>query len=528
MANPRVHISSESISDTLWKDIQVRQALNDHWTCRIELRNTPDERPAVEEMIGQSLRISTFSLLGQEQVIFAGFITSAELVFEVTGSYGAVIEAVSHTWKMDRAPRHAYFQKKTASAVVQQVAGNYGLSMTGTMPAGPELSYAQWDETDFAFVLRLVDDTEAWMRPSLGDSPGIEIQIQFQSGPTVQWREGEYGLLEWRSGASLQPLKMEGHHYDPLPMESQYHTDVTDEVPVYGDAAAPLVSAVQQQGKNLPAAYVPERHRSVTQEDYNSRLQRESRRALASSVVCHGVSREPQVCAGNTVTVAGLPGANATYGVLSCTHHWTPKGYENSFTATPAQRWSQPSRPSRPLLNGIYPASVVSNHDPHNQGRIKVRYFWQDETETTWARLITGHAGAGRGSLMLPEVGDEVAIVFEGGDPERPYIVGSLWNGVQQPPTQGFWEGGTNGGEFAGNNIKRLVTKSGHRITAVDTTGQETLAAATPKSTRLMMTEKADETGRPAIVLYSDGDIILSAPKGRIHMQSMVNSKEVG
>ena len=75
-------------------------------------------------------------------------------------------------------------------------------------------------------------------------------------------------------------------------------------------------------------------------------------------------------------------------------------------------------------------------------------------------------------------------------------------------------------GEFAENNIKRLVTKSGHRITAVDTSGQETLVAATPKSTRLMLTEKADETGRPAIVLYSDGDIILSAPKGRVGMDS--------
>ncbi len=64
------------------------------------------------------------------------------------------------------------------------------------------------------------------------------------------------------------------------------------------------------------------------------------------------------------------------------------------------------------------------------------------------------------------------------------------------------------------------MTKSGHRITAVDTSGQETLAAATPKRTRLMMTEKADETGRPAIVLYSDGDIILSAPKGRVGMDS--------
>jgi uncharacterized protein involved in type VI secretion and phage assembly len=529
MAQPRVHISSESISDTLWKDIQIRQALNEHWTCRIELRNTPDERPKIEEMIGQPLKVSTFSLLGEEHVIFSGFIISAQLIFEVTGSYGAVIEAVSDTWKMDRAARHAYFQKQTASAAAQKVTGRYGLNITGAMPAGSELSYAQWNETDFEFLLRLVDDTEAWMRPSLSGGPGVEVQTQFQNGPTVHWREGEYGLLEWRAEASLHPLKMEGHHYDSLPMESQYHSDITDDVPVYGNAATQLVSSVKQQGTQLPAAYVAERHLSVSQGDYNQRLQRESRRALASSVVCHGISREPQVCAGNAITISGLPDADATYGVLSCSHHWTPRGYENSFTATPAQRWSQAVRPPRPSLTGIYPASVVANHDPHNQGRIKVRYWWQDESETTWARLITGHAGAGRGTLMLPEVGDEVAIVFEGGDPERPYIVGSLWNGVQQPPTQGYWAAGAmNGSEFAQNNIKRFVTKSGHRITAVDSAGQETLTAATPKSTRFMMTEKANETGRPAIVLESKGDIILSAPQGRIHFVSKVQSKEVG
>jgi len=55
---------------------------------------------------------------------------------------------------MDCAPRHAYFQKLTASAAVQKVVGNYGLNITGSMPAGAESSYAQWDETDSSARLR--------------------------------------------------------------------------------------------------------------------------------------------------------------------------------------------------------------------------------------------------------------------------------------------------------------------------------------------------------------------------------------
>jgi len=72
------------------------------------------------------------------------------------------------------------------------------------------------------------------------------------------------------------------------------------------------------------------------------------------------------------------------------------------------------------------------------------------------------------------------------------------------------------------------VTKSGHRLQISDMAGVETIALSTPKSNRLVMTEKADETGRPAVVLHTDGDIILSAPKGRIHLQSKLQSKEVG
>ena len=78
-------------------------------------------------------------------------------------------------------------------------------------------------------------------------------------------------------------------------------------------------------------------------------------------------------------------------------------------------------------------------------------------------------------------------MAFEDGDPERPLILGSLWNGVQQAPRYDF-----RGGDIEPNNVKRLVTKSGNRLHLSDKPGQETVFLATPKFNSLSMTRPAD------------------------------------
>ncbi len=377
--------------------------------------------------------------------------------------------------------------------------------------AGANLSYVQWQETDYSFASRLVDDAEAWFRPAVDGSGG------FGHGSTINWRQGEYGLLEWTTRGMLRPVVAEGAHYDFQPMQSQVFGATSSSVPKYGASAAKMVSAAEAASGNVEAMWV-DRHRSDTLDAMQQHLQREARRGLANTVLCSGVSRNPQVRAGDTVEVTGLPEVTGTYGVVSVDHRWTSQGYENTFTATPAQKWSPPVRPARPMLDGVYPARVVDNHDPHNQGRIRVQYYWQEVTQSTWVRLLSAHAGAGRGMLFYPEIGDEVMVTFEEGDAERPYVVGSAWNGVHQLPATGFhMPGETNGSEFAANNIKRIVTKSGHRITLVDTPGKETISVATPTNNRLMLTENHEDTGRPAIVLETQGDMVLAAPNGRIH-----------
>ena len=528
MSRPRIDLGSEQLASTLWSDIEVVQRLNDHWTCRIVMRDTPDRRPPVEDFAGQTLKISTYELDGSENIVFSGFVRRMRLIYEVTGAFGAELEAISSTWKLAQGPRLQYYRQQTAKAAAEKVLSGNGLSVSGNMPAGAALSYVQWDESNFAFFARLVDDAEAWFRPAVDGSDAVEVQTAFQNGATVNWREGEYGLLEWVTRGQLQPIVAEGANYDPQTMQSQVSDGITSGGSFYGDAAAKMVAAVQAKSGSVEARWA-DRNRAATVADLQSRLERESRRGLASAVTCTGISREPKVRAGDTLTVTGLPEVDATYGVIEAVHQWTPKGYENRFTATPAERWSPVERPRRPFLDGVYPARVVDNHDPHNQGRVRVQYYWQEAGETTWVRLLSSHAGPGRGFLFLPEKGDEVLITFEEGDAERPYVVGSAWNGVHQPPATGFHQPGeVNGSEFAANNIKRIVTKSGHRITMVDTPGKETISLATPRTTRLMLTEDHEDTGRPAIVLESQGDMILAAPNGRIHSQAKFHSRDVG
>lgn len=107
-------------------------------------------------------------------------------------------------------------------------------------------------------------------------------------------------------------------------------------------------------------------------------------------------------------------------------------------------------------VNGVAVAIVCENKDNSGQGRVKVKYSWHsDRTVSNWARVVTPMAGKGRGVYFIPEVGDEVLVAFEQGNPGSPYIVGSLWNGRAQAP-----ENNTDG-----KNDRRVIhSRSGHKL----------------------------------------------------------------
>jgi uncharacterized protein involved in type VI secretion and phage assembly len=205
-------------------------------------------------------------------------------------------------------------------------------------------------------------------------------------------------------------------------------------------------------------------------------------------------------------------------------HRWTAAGYLNEFSCTPWKAHLSYVPPGAKTMDGLVTARVTDNNDPRKMGRVKVQYDWQEHGETGWARMISPSAGADRGMMFMPEVGDEVLLGFEHGDMERPYVLGGLWNGVDGTPRNEFW-----GGDVEKNNIKRIVTKSGHRIQLSDQPGQEAITIATPNALKISLLEKADETRRSMILIHSaTGDMVFSAPNGRIHFLSRYFSREVG
>jgi uncharacterized protein involved in type VI secretion and phage assembly len=155
---------------------------------------------------------------------------------------------------------------------------------------------------------------------------------------------------------------------------------------------------------------------------------------------------------------------------------------------------------------GVYPALVVDNKDPDGQGRVQISLPWAPDPSggqyRSWARLATLMAGDNRGSWFIPDVDDEVLVAFEGGDPRRPYVVGALWNGRDQPP---------DSMDGAGRNQRKLIrSRNGVKLTFDDTDGQEQLIIETPGGQKITL---RDGPGTVEIV-DSNGNSVKLEPSG--------------
>lgn len=183
------------------------------------------------------------------------------------------------------------------------------------------------------------------------------------------------------------------------------------------------------------------------------------------------------------------------YRVAEIKHTVNKEGhYHNTFKGIPTVS-------SMPMGDAVMPvaypelAKVTNNDDPKKQGRVKVRFMWQESQgkESNWMPVQSPDAGKSdkvsknRGFVFIPEKEDLVMIGYEQGNPDRPFVMGSI-----------FYKENSKGAE-SGNKMKTITTRSGASISFDDDKGDGSITISDPSGN--------------TIVLGGDKTITISAPE---------------
>ncbi len=160
---------------------------------------------------------------------------------------------------------------------------------------------------------------------------------------------------------------------------------------------------------------------------------------------------------------------------------------------------------------GAHLGRVAPGVDDKSLGRVKVELYATDTTRdvTVWARVASPFAGSKRGGFFLPQDGDEVLVMFVGGDPRAPVVVGGLWNNTNKPP------------ETLGSKVDRwsITGKEGTRIAIVEESAvTATIKLSTPGGVTLTMTDEGGgkveiKCGTNTMTLSSSGFEIQAGSK---------------
>jgi uncharacterized protein involved in type VI secretion and phage assembly len=157
---------------------------------------------------------------------------------------------------------------------------------------------------------------------------------------------------------------------------------------------------------------------------------------------------------------------------------------------------------------GVASAIVSRNDDPDNLGRVKLKLPWRSENnfETEWCRIAVPMAGKDRGTLFLPEVGDEVLVAFDRDDIRYPYVLGQLWSSADKPPA--------HDASSKKNDLRIIRTRKGHMITFDDNASKGRLCIELNDGKRIEIDDDGiviDDTVNTLTMKSAGGSITLEA-----------------
>ena len=395
--------------------------------------------------------------------IFVGVVTNVQLHREGSDFGCIIVSGYSATYRMETAHSCFSWNDRTIGDVVKKLCEQAKVQLE----LNPEFKetkdfICQYEESDFDFIRRLAHQYQEWMyfdgtKLIFGKPRILADPIRLEYGTTLssldiglQTLARSEQVFSYHSGADREMQRMTpdlAYGHDKLAGEA-FRASLGMFSKPARQHALPRISneteLVNYMGRKQ-AAETAETH-YITAESQVPTLRVGSVVSLYSSFL-ERVGNLSEESLGDFI-------------IIEITHEVSQGSYyKNRFKAIPATIKALPSPKVRMPLAETQMATVLSNADPEGKGRVRVRMNWQtDGMQTGWVRVMTPDGGSSsdvksnRGFVFIPEVGDQVLLGFRHGDPARPYVLGSLFNGT------------TGRGGLEGNHMKSLTTRSGHTI----------------------------------------------------------------
>jgi len=456
---------SVEVDDSLYLPAMFAIALFDPDFAIVESTKLP---------IGASVEISMGGGGGTVKSLIKGEITAIEPEFLADRTH-LVVRGYDRGHRLQRSRNLRAFSKMSDSDVVSKIAGEGGFTAECSTAGAARDYLVQDNATDFdflwelarrnGFVVRVKDQKVLFKKAS-----------ELFTGTPKTYKRGEK-LIEFRPrltiASQVSSVKVRG--WDPAAKKE-----------VVGEATSAVSSTAIGAGTGASLAQKAVGSASFTAVNALVRTSAEAR-SLAQALLNEADSGDiraegvllgdPDVVAGAQVTLGELGTKfSGTYLVSRAIHKYDAQGYLTTIEVTNGTDAtlsdligggagsSDASEANR--HPGVAVGLVTNLTDPNNQGRVKVKFPWMPlqaggstPAESDWVRIAAPMAGAGRGFLFLPEVDDEVLVAFEQGDPNRPFILGQLWNGKDAPPLE------NSVAVKDGKVVQRIIkTRAGHVI----------------------------------------------------------------
>lgn len=489
----QVHLDISGFApNVVYYDLKLEQKMADHHHFSFVWQYTPApiiepsaQAQAIRDYLGRDV-IFTFKGLNGTKLMAKGVINSLESIDLHGSPAGLHVTGISHTIFLDDMKRSRTFMERDLETIVKTILaegpGDFYNREAIVPTYEPNLDYMpQYNETNFDFLKRLAQRYGQWFY-----SDGMRMQFgQLKPSDTKLINGGSLHHFKIQTQLFSHKESLGGYDYNSASnIKNASGKTSTGSGDGFANAIGYRQGAVRQPDLEV-GAYTAQAPDSTTIAEM---VKLQTNGKDANSIFYSGLSYLP-LGIGQKFTIQNKT-VEHNLVVIEVTHNSEVHGnYSCNFKAIP-------SDVSAPHYTDVHayakaesqPAKVIDNNDPNGLGRVKVEFYWAGgNMKSDWMRKLQPYAGDGRGFYMTPEIGDEVVVDFVGGSAERPYVVGSHYNGNNK-----------SGYDTAKNDMKVIHTRSGNRIISNDDTGDITIES---------------QKGKTIAVVHGDGNIRFKAPK---------------